>query len=85
MTIVAETRTLHPRIVERLYELPRPMLTHEGWVRWHHADLDAMPTEDLYRERRCILRRTDYERDPDAWFGERVRRINAEIRKRRRR
>lgn len=52
--------------LERLYPIPRPMLTLEDWRRAHHLDLADFTEDELRWEYRRVQNRSDYERDPAA-------------------
>lgn len=71
--------------LDRLYSIPRSTVSMEDHLRLHHRDLQALDDLELQRERRCVLRRFDY--DPDtfrrSWLMDRITAIDRECSARR--
>lgn len=69
-----------PSYLDRLYPIPRPMVSLDEWRRLHGHDLELLDDLALLRERRCVVRRCDYEPDTAcrAWLTDRLAAIDRE-------
>ncbi len=66
--------------LELIYPMPKPMRTIEEWRRLHGHDLEHLDDLALQRERRCVLRRMDYEpaNFRRTWLAQRLTAIDRE-------
>lgn len=74
------------RSLESVYRLPRELVNMAEAYRARHWDLPYLTDRELVLEERAVLRRLDYELDPDAtdWLHKRVRALRSERDQRRR-
>lgn len=78
-------RPLPERLLERIYPMPRPALTHEEYQRARHRDLPELDETDLAIEAFRLMSRLAREHDPArrGWLAERREAIRAEQGRRR--
>ncbi len=64
--------------------IPNPMCSLEQWDQFHHRDIEYLSDEDLrtelYRRKAVIWERPELKR---SWLQERVEKLEAEIKRRR--
>jgi hypothetical protein len=60
------------RFLDRLYLQPDPCETIGEFERFTHRDLHYMSLEELYREKRRLRYRLDFDDQPTAWMLERL-------------
>lgn len=78
-------RPFPPAYLDKLYLIPNPTRSLEDHRRLHHRDLDHLDDLAILRERRCVVRRLDYERDRsvEMWLTGRLAAIDRERGRRR--
>jgi hypothetical protein len=69
------------RLLQRLYPLPRPLLTIEEWERSRHLDLAGLSIDDLELEGHRVRHRIAYDPKPHPWLLERRERVRCELRR----
>ena len=70
--------------VAAVYDLPRPLATHEDWQRLHHLDLEHLTAFELRREQERVRCALAFATDAEAirWLWQRLRRLGEECARR---